>query len=238
MRASDDIYSKLRCQSTGSNQNTSISSILKSPTKSKLKHQRSVRFEEPLSQNEASFEVHPPSKLSPNSSFTVVNPSPKARKEPFAAPPYAKVHRATRSTANADEFTAINPSAMKIITIAKLARATEAKTSPKAHQNASKLGCRDDKFYQKLNFYLSGKRGSVSENNASDGVGKEEKGEFKSGEKKKEVERVERNFEVPVISWDIPEVKISAKKVARPGTTAGKTAGKKGARGQGPNLLN
>jgi hypothetical protein len=161
MRNSCRSQERNRCQSTDSNTSCIVSSILKKPSKFKLKHQRSVRFEEPDSspQSETTNEHNTLSlqqgPLSPNSSFSI-NQSPQKSLFSNESPSsYLRSHRPKQSSQCIPD--SYNQSPIKIITIAKQSKAAENKESPKEGQKTLKLECRDATFYNKLNYFLNAK---------------------------------------------------------------------------------
>jgi hypothetical protein len=240
-----------RRQPSDSNNSCIISSILKKPNRSKLKHQRSVRFEDP--DDSPVIEYNPEHNtlsvqqyhVSPNTSFTL-NQSPSRSRFPGNSP--VSSSRPSRSKAETrsynenfvelskvptesqfpqeimknskklsvdcrskndlkvvinakyskeqkiseikevkelkiplepvetqespekalkkelkDRFTCteqkdrLNESPIKIITVAKLSKGSESRVSPRAVPKTMKLGCRDETFYNKLNYYLNAK---------------------------------------------------------------------------------
>lgn len=150
-----------RCQSTDSNTSCIVSSILKKPSKYKLKHQRSVRFEEPDSspQSETTNEHNTMSvqqgPLSPNSSFSINQTASKSIFTNNSPKSSLSHHRPKQSSQSISD--SYNQSPLKIITIAKKSKAAENKEASKEGQKILKLECRDSVFYNKLNYFLNAK---------------------------------------------------------------------------------
>ena len=173
MKKHDSYQSRSRYQSTGCNSNnSSISSILKEPGRSKLKHQRSVRFEEPddFSSNEISFDIkniNIKPTLSPkntsNNIFTVNQSPPKPNFSEYSpqVSVYSKSHKSSKSSIIPNQFAYPNSSPIKIISVTKLSKASESSNSPKFQPKTLNYEFRDQSFYQKLNKFINAK-GSVS----------------------------------------------------------------------------
>lgn len=275
MRKSANSQSRNRTQSTDSNNSLIISSILKKPNKSKLKHQRSVRFEDP--DDSPIIEYNPEHNtlsvqqyhMSPNTSFSLSQSPSRTRcsgnspvssskptrtknssksciensidlmkelaesqlikdsetyqskslqetkgkvvinvkysretakpatKDLVILKPAAdnKAYRSSRSVSEVEDrknnresgkregsvvrenrddkmlpekekketglgndlHEKYSEAPIKIITAAKLSKGHEPKNSPKSNPKTIKLGCRDETFYNKLNYYLNAK---------------------------------------------------------------------------------
>ena len=161
MRNSCRSQERNRCQSQDSNTSCIVSSILKKPSKFKLKHQRSVRFEEPDSspQSDTMTEHNTLSLqqglLSPNTSFSITQSPQKSLFSNESPKSYQRSHRPKQSSQSIPD--SYNQSPIKIITKAKQSKAAESKESPKDGQSTLKLECRDASFYSKLNYFLNAK---------------------------------------------------------------------------------
>jgi hypothetical protein len=149
-----------RCESIEGSNTCILAGILKKPSKYKLKHQRSVRFEDPPTSNqESNFSLT-------SSYMEVVNTSPSSTlntspsKTGFSnTSPVKFVQFPSNFSKNYEEDSGKTP--LKIIKIAKNGKKFDFKGSPKSGQKVLKFDCRDEKFYNKLNFFLNAK-GSVS----------------------------------------------------------------------------
>ncbi|OMJ85088.1 hypothetical protein SteCoe_13675 [Stentor coeruleus] len=165
MKKIENQTEKLRCQSTGTSQNSSVSSILKDPGKSKPKHNRSVRFEEPddIPKHNDSYELPQACanqvSVSPNNSFTSsISPS---RKKLYGPSPTVtsikKGHRPSKSEIVSSDYANLIYTPIKIVNITKLQKPPEPCLSPKFHPKTLKYDFRTQDFYQKLNRFINGK---------------------------------------------------------------------------------
>lgn len=260
MRKTETQAEKNRCQSTDTSNNSFVSSILKSPERSKLKHQRSVRFKEPDSatNNEESFDISPPShpqnQNSPKNAFSsYVSPSRKNLSEYSPTESSGKkIHNPSKSTI----VTSDNPGQIKIIKIAKLQKAPESSISPKFQPRTLSYDFRNQDFYHKLNKFISGRP-------AGTGLSADfsyEKGEkiipaspeksanasFVHEEKRekplKVYANVNRSFENPASVWTPSEGRNLAKKNIKPNIPVGKrpiaSINLRYSKASGPNVLN
>lgn len=144
-----------RCESSEGTNTCILTSILKKPNKFKLKHQRSVRFEDPQAS-------HPGSHLSPTSSYMEpLNTSPSSTmttspsKSTFSSTSPIKFSQISSKSSYPNEE--IKKTPIKILKITKKGNNFDFKDSPKSGQKVLQLDCRDEKFYNKLNFFLNAK---------------------------------------------------------------------------------
>ena len=144
-----------RCESSEGTSTCILTSILKKPNKSRRKHQRSVRFEDP----QGSI---PGSHLSPTSSYLEpLNTSPSSTlttspsKSTFSSTSPIKFTQISSKPPNPGECVKKTP--IKILKITKKGNNFDFKDSPKSGQKVLHLDCRDEKFYNKLNFFLNAK---------------------------------------------------------------------------------
>lgn len=161
MKKTSKSQRRTRCQSIINNNTCMLTSILKKPSKFKLKHQRSVRFEEPGISCPTTFSltssIIEPFCASPNNELIQTSPS-KSRLSSTSPITFSATGQPQFSSSLNEGF---NPTPVKIIKIAQLGVNNGFKESPKSGQKVLKLDCRDDKFYNKLNFFLN-TRNSVS----------------------------------------------------------------------------
>ena len=170
MKQYDSYQSRYRYQSAGCNSNnSSVSSILKEPGRSKLKHQRSVRFEEPddYSSNEVSFDMknscNPQGKqspkITPNNSFMINKTPIKPNFSECSPQPSinSKNHRSSKSSVISSQDTYPNSSPIKILSVTRLSQNNYSSNSPKFQPKTLNYDFRDQSFYQKLNRFIKAK---------------------------------------------------------------------------------
>ncbi|OMJ71738.1 hypothetical protein SteCoe_29956 [Stentor coeruleus] len=165
MKKIENQTEKIRCQSTGVSQNSSVSSILKDPGKLKPKHNRSVRFEDPniILKNNDIYELPQAYlnqvKISPNNSF-ISNTSPSRKKlydhSSFVAS-IKKSHRLSKSEIVSSDYTNLIYTPIKIINVTKIHKPHEPCLSPKFPPKTLKYDFRNQDFYEKLNKFISSK---------------------------------------------------------------------------------
>ena len=248
MRRGGSYLERSRCKSTGSNSNnSSVCSILKDPKKGKLKHQRSVRFEEPdtFSSNDASFDIKHMCeiKTSPKSAPAAMpsNISLGLSKPVFSdySPSQFLInkpnHRSSRSTVVSNVSTTPNTSPIKILSIVKSNKAGEVNLSPKFQPKTLNYEFRNESFYQKLNKFISAKSSvspvrSVNTSFAQD---------LPSAKVSKEcLTTASRCFESPASPWSPPDPINSPKKSPKPNIPTGKKSSNRNLKPQGQNVLN
>ena len=248
MRKGGSYLERSRCKSTGSNSNnSSVCSILKDPKKGKLKHQRSVRFEEPdtFSSNDASFDIKHMCeiKTSPKSAPVAI---PSIISLGLSKPAFSDYspsqfllnkpnHRSSRSTVVSNASTTPSASPTKILSIVKSNKAGELNLSPKFQPKTLNYEFRNQSFYQKLNKFISAKSSvspvrSVNTSFAQD---------LPSTKISKEcLASVTRCFESPESPWSPPESINSPKKSPKPNIPTGKKSSNRSLKPQGQNVLN
>ncbi|OMJ87464.1 hypothetical protein SteCoe_10795 [Stentor coeruleus] len=260
MRKTETQAEKNRCQSTNTSNNSFVSSILKSPERSKLKHQRSVRFKEPDSptNNEESFDVTPASlpqnSNSPKNTFSsYASPSKKTLSE------YSPTESSVKKTHNPSKSTIVtsdNPGQIKIIKIAKLQKAQESSISPKFQPRTLSYDFRNQDFYHKLNKFISGRPAGTGvsadfsqgkyENSITASREKSANASFVHEEKQdkplKAYANVNKSFESPVSVWTPSEGRSPVKKNVKPNIPVGKrpttSINLRYSKASGPNVLN
>ena len=142
MRKSAKSQERNRKQSSDSNNSLIISSILKKPNKSKLKHQRSVRFEDP---DEAPIIEYNPEHntlsvqqyhISPNNSFTL-SQSPSRTKCSGSSP--ISVSKPTRSKQSSKSYIESTLEIMKDLVDSQLAKESQSHQSKSVQETKGKV---------------------------------------------------------------------------------------------------
>jgi hypothetical protein len=155
---------KFRCQSTGTSNNSSVSSILKDPSKSKHNTNRSVRFEQP--EDTLNYDcIH-------KISEACIQQSPNSLKITSASKPPAKSHLSDRSSTLASINKKQNPDKNAIISIkspevlyspiktfksSKFSRPPQSSSSPISKPKTLSYDFRTQDFYQKLSKFINNK---------------------------------------------------------------------------------
>lgn len=236
MRKAGSYLERVRCKSTGSNSNnSSISSILKEPGKCKLKHQRSVRFEEPntFSSNDASFDLNSPIQVKPSPKSAQV-PSYSMQDSGFSKPKFSdfspkiqtKSHKASKSL-----ITSYTPSQspVKIVSVVKTVKPNEVLHSQKFYPKTLNYEFRNESFYQNLNKFINAKTSMspVRSVNTS----------FIQENKPVNINTVNKSYESPG-NWNGQDLKNSPKKSGKGAVQVTKKNTARGLKAQGPNVLN
>lgn len=164
MKKIENQTEKFRCQSTGTSNNSSVSSILKDPSKSKHKTNRSVRFEQP--------EDTPDYDCIHKISESCIQQNPNSPKSSFSSKPPAKSHHPDRSSTLSNINKKQNPDKNAIISIkspevlyspiktfrsSKFSRPIQSSTSPISKPKTLSYDFRTQDFYQKLSKFINTK---------------------------------------------------------------------------------
>lgn len=157
MKKTSKSQERNREQSISGNDTCILTSILKKPSKFKLKHQRSVRFEEPETSCPTTFSLT--SSINETQFTSPVNNNPLSispSKSRLSSTSPVKINSKGHSQFSRSLKESFNPTPVKIIKISKI-DSKDFRDSPKSGQKVLKLDCRDEKFYNKLNFFLNAK---------------------------------------------------------------------------------
>jgi hypothetical protein len=247
MKKIETHFLRSRCQSTGcDSNNTSISSILKNPSKLKLKHQRSVRFEEPKSSSSSdkSFDTkiyNRVESISPNCTLKTKQFVPKTSSiiEKTYSPQAISIksYKDTIKTSKPIETTGTIFTPIKKQSNSKQLKLPQHTVSPKFEPTTLNYEFRDLDFYQKLNKFISSKYSlSPNRNSGSSLMG------FNKTIEPESLYPVTKSCDSNNI-WNSPEARFSSKKSVKPALPSGKkiiqnSSNSRNSKSQIQNVLN